>query len=113
MSAIDSLLPDSGKIAIDKPHPYQQLVSDQLLLGRTAHLRGHVSKEWKQAFVEARGPTTNPNIEQVASVWMGLQQGGVDRQKFRCARSHYHIFNQSRFTEPAKRSNVMVCKIRV
>jgi hypothetical protein len=70
MSAIDSLLPDSGKIAIDKPHPYQQLVSDQLLLGRTAHLRGHVSKEWKQAFVEARGPTTNPNIEQVASVWM-------------------------------------------
>ncbi len=70
MSAIVSLLPYSGEITTDNPHPYQQLVTDQLLLGRSVHLRGHVSKECKQAFIEALGPTANPTIEQVASLWM-------------------------------------------
>jgi hypothetical protein len=70
MKVIESLLPDSGEIAKGDLHPYQHLVESQLLLGRTSHLRGHVSHEWKKAFVDSSGATSNPNIDQIASLWV-------------------------------------------
>ena len=70
LTAIEILLSDSSTIKLDGQHQFQQLITNQWQLGYFSFLRGHISINWRVAFVEAAGVTASPTIDQRASIWM-------------------------------------------